>query len=385
MTSPNTMADGLMKSVLIWIMVLVCPLAARAGDAGGLSGAEPEPSHCVPSFPYKDGWVGADAAYSIPLGSGRSLWLFGDSFVAKTSRHVREGAYFIRNSIAISNCEAQSGWSINYHWRHQGSSQPRAFFDTEAEDHWYWPLDGFLHGDCVYLAVARVENDPAEKVFGFRITGVDLVRISNIEASPDRWLMRHFKLTEGGGAVPGSSVVVKDEYVYLFTLYDDPPRKHQHMIVTRLPLANLENPAASLEYLDKDRSWKAGLDREDALVILETGHSELSVRYRSDLKQWLAISGAEFLSNRIVIRTAPDLTGPWSGWQTIYEMPEMSSETAGYDADTFCYAVKEHAELRQGPKCLITYVCNSFKFEKVIANLAIYRPRVIAVEIPPPK
>ena len=55
-------------------------------------------SQALPSFPYENGWLGADAAYSIPLGSGKSLWLFGDTFVGgprgknarTTNRHAEE-------------------------------------------------------------------------------------------------------------------------------------------------------------------------------------------------------------------------------------------------------------------------------------------------------
>ncbi|MBU1180687.1 MAG: hypothetical protein KKE00_03145 [Proteobacteria bacterium] len=39
-------------------------------------------SDCIPCFPYKDGWYGGDAAYSIRLDEKRTLWLFGDTFVS---------------------------------------------------------------------------------------------------------------------------------------------------------------------------------------------------------------------------------------------------------------------------------------------------------------
>ncbi len=37
---------------------------------------------CLPSFPDRDGWYGGDGAYSILLDDGRTLWLFGDTFVS---------------------------------------------------------------------------------------------------------------------------------------------------------------------------------------------------------------------------------------------------------------------------------------------------------------
>jgi hypothetical protein len=342
------------------------------------------PSGCLPNFPYKDGWLGGDAAYSIPLAAGQSLWLFGDSFVARTSQSRRQGARFVRNSMAISTCDARNGWQIKYYWGHQNRSAPRAFFDSGTNKYWYWPLDGFVYQGRLYIALSKVKDNPKEKLLSFETIGVNLAKVSNLSAPPSQWKIEYLKLVEGGAAIPGSAIVLNDGYVYFFTLYDEPARRHQHMILSRLPLEKLANPAAHLEYFAKDQSWKAGLNRDDALVVMETGHSEMSVRYHPEIKQWLAVSGADFLSPQIVMRTAPALTGPWSAWQTIYEIPEMNPKTPGRDPDTWCYAVKEHIEFAQAQKLLVTYACNSFKLEKLISNMGLYRPQAVLIELPPP-
>ncbi len=38
-------------------------------------------------FDRTDGWTGADAAGSVDLGDGRTLWLFGDTWISK----IRDG------------------------------------------------------------------------------------------------------------------------------------------------------------------------------------------------------------------------------------------------------------------------------------------------------
>ncbi len=43
-------------------------------------------------------WLGADAALSIPLADGRTVWLFGDTFIAKSSAHVRSESEMVRNT-----------------------------------------------------------------------------------------------------------------------------------------------------------------------------------------------------------------------------------------------------------------------------------------------
>ena len=109
----------------------------------------------------------------------------------------------------------------------------------------------------------------------------------------------------------------------------------------------------------------------------------MSVRYHPGINQWLAVTGGDFLSNKIMMRTAPELTGPWSQWQAVHEFPEMNPKTVGYDQDTWCYAVKEHIEFASSDKLLVTYACNSFKFEKQVANMSIYRPQAVLIAFPP--
>src|SRR5271169_4278288 len=62
-----------------------------------------------PDFPFKGSWWGADAAYSIPLPDGRSVWIFGDTLYG--DRRVVEGSdpRMVRNSLGISTC-SDRGW-----------------------------------------------------------------------------------------------------------------------------------------------------------------------------------------------------------------------------------------------------------------------------------
>ena len=59
----------------------------------------------------------------------------------------------------------------------------------------------------------------------------------------------------------------------------------------------------------------------------------------------------------------------------------MKTSTSGYDKDTFCYAVKEHIEF-DDTKLALTYACNSMMLSKTVANMDIYRPRVVVFDLP---
>jgi len=365
---------GLSHLLVSAIGLCVVPLDVRsqAPNKGTITSA------CLPNFPYKEGWLGGDAGYSIALAPGKSVWLFGDSFVRQSPGPTRSGSRFVRNAIAISTCDEKHGWQINYYWRSHGKQAARAFFDTNNEKYWYWPLDGFVFQKRLYVTLAQLENNPNEKIFSFKTAAVVLAKVSNMAAPPDQWRIEYSKLTEGSTFYPGSTVVVHQKHAYFFVLNE----KQRQMILSRVPLEKLDEPAANLQYFAKDKTWKRGLNGADALVIIETGHSEMSVRYHPKIKQWVAVTGGDFMSNKIMMRTAPDLTGPWSQWQAVHEFSEMNPKAVGHDPDTWCYAVKEHIEFASPDKLLITYACNSFKFEKQVANMSIYRPKAVLLELP---
>jgi hypothetical protein len=64
-------------------------------------------------------WLGSDDAYSIDLGNGKVLWLFGDTFIATSDKNIRNESIMIRNSIGIQNGYDPSRSSIKFYWRNQ--------------------------------------------------------------------------------------------------------------------------------------------------------------------------------------------------------------------------------------------------------------------------
>ena len=91
-----------------WARRIFIAIALSALSCAALLHAQERSSiDCTPSFPFKDSWWGADAAYSIPLPDGRSVWIFGDTLYG--DRRVVEGnePRMVRNSIGVSTCDDQ--------------------------------------------------------------------------------------------------------------------------------------------------------------------------------------------------------------------------------------------------------------------------------------
>ena len=331
---------------------------------------------CLPSFPYSGGWLGADAAYSIPLSDERELWLFGDTFVSADPMQMqtRAGATMVTNSIAISSCRGGK-WTIKYHWRPSAEGhKPRPFFDSGKDAFYYWPLDGFVYGKTLYVALLRVTKTGERGQFPFKQLGVDLAAISNADAEPRNWHISYFDLSESELAFPGVSIVVRPPYVWMFGPMLDARHKRQAVILTRLSLDRLDRPAESLEYLTASGKWRAAPIRTDAKKLVARGQADFSVRYHPEIGKWVLVQQQSGLHSRqIGIRTSARLEGPWSAFRSLMDEPEKRSHRRGI----LCYAAKEHPSFESASGALVvTYVCAMRDFGKVIADMSGYRPIV---------
>lgn len=347
----------------------------------------------MPSFPYRDGWLGGDAAYSVRLDAERTVWIFGDSFVwadaeppaAEAPRQRTEEQLLFGNTIAISTCTPDGSWEIEYHFGARGERRARSFFAppwSRDTPHFYWPLDGFVHDGVLYVGLLEVSTD-------WTLHGTALARVDNPHDSPAEWRVAYVRMSEHPSVFPGFSMVVADGYVHMFAsiVRGAEPRRR---VLTRLPLSEVVRRAEVGESLEsafatyaRDGTWTPGLSPADEGILMQDSATEMSVRFHPAIGRWVAIyvELAPFGSGAISYRTAEELTGPWSAPELLYTIPEVTRGSERFDPDTVCYAGKEHAEFRAAAAgatpVLITYVCNSLSVEKLYRNLELYRPVVL--------
>ena len=339
--------------------------------------------NCTPSFPFQQQWQGADAAYSIPLQDGPVVWIFGDTLYGDQRLVSGEEPRMVHNTIGISTCK-NGKWQIDYKIKRDAKGNPDSFFKPQQNNgNYYWALDGVEYNHELWISLLCVRNVPNSNAFalGFEVCGTDLAHVTGLGNDPQEWKVAYFPLVpESVHANPSASALIEGDYMYIYTLYEQVPRPQ---ILTRIPLKGLDDPKKNLQYLGNDNEWHDGIEPAKAKIIMKTGASEMSVRYHPELKKWIAVMvDPQIFSDKVILRTSPSITGPWTDGEVIYRIPILQKNDPKYDPDTFCYAGKEHPEFEQAGELLFTYVCNTMKPTKLVTETNIYFPQVVHMPMP---
>jgi hypothetical protein len=380
-------------------------LASLCALACAGAGAPAERAGCWPRFPYRDGWLGGDGAFSVPLSPERSLWLFGDTFVGEPEQRDRAGASFVHNSIGISRCRADGSFEIAYHWGRGADGRPRAFLEREGPG-WWWLQGGFVHAGRLYLGLLEVEPAPPHGPLAlpFRFRGSALARIDDPDADPASWRPTLLPLSRDPSALPLAALRTHGAHLYLFAFLERGDERHPRILL-RLPLARLSDPdpGAALETLDAGGGWLPGLLPGRARILMDDDATEMSVRHDAGLAKWIALYNfpdthedfpATPASDAVWLRTADALEGPWSPRQLVFRIPELAPQAAAPpDPNTGCYAAKEHPQFSRPGSLTFTYVCNLFGapgqddlaiLGRLARDMRLYRPVAAAVGVPAP-
>jgi hypothetical protein len=314
-------------------------------------------------------WLGGDAAYSVPLGGDRVLWLFGDSFVATSDALERSESRLVRNSIAIQEGLDPSTASITFHWR-EDATMPSSFFAEDGE-RWLWPLHGAVVDGTLVVFMTILRPTPGVG-FGFEADGSRVAVIEDTSGDPLGWpitISEPPDLPEG--LVPGGAVIVEDAHVVTLAVRE--PGDHAGFLV-RWPRTVIGSGDLGGAEWWQDGAWidATALDGEPTRV-LDDASPESSLHFDADLDRWIHVRSEGFGATTIAVATAPEITGPWSGHARVFR-PEESDR-----AMPFVYAGKGHPEL-EGADLVVTYASNSFDFAELVRDDTLYYPRFVRLD-----
>jgi len=338
---------------------------------------------CKPQFPLKDGWLGGDGDVSVPINAATTLFIFSDTYVGNKNQQSRKvpGMKMVSNSVAIQTCLPNGETDVKYFWNNMYSENPEPIFKTYTKRYIYWVPGAFLVNDNLYIVLEKVGpklGASPDNVFNFSLLGFTLAKISNPYAAPNEWEIEYIPLPDFVNPEMAIGPHVKlNNYIYFFV-----SRYDKAQVLVRKQLDFIDSPEKPFEYYALDKTWKTGLDTTDMDTIVN-GFRSTTVNYHPDLKQWVMISDIAFMDNKIKMRTAPELTGPWSDEIIIYEIPEVTPGNPSYHKSNFCYLPREGIQYYDSEKheMLITYDINNSDFSEIVSNAQIYTPKVITVSL----
>lgn len=366
---------------------------AQTGNAS--PGGSTSKARTISFFPYRGRWHGADVAYSIQLSPDRFLWLFGDTFVGNPDTQSRTGDLMPRNSIGIADCP-DGTCHVTYAWNTEKvSGSPSSFFETGTPE-FYWPLDGFVAQDTLYVVLEKMHTAGDGGAFGFGYSGVVLASIKNYMDSPTLWDIHYQPILSGDTVIPGVAAVspaaaessadpsAPPGYAYFFTWVKN--GRSPEIALVRLPSASLQDAALSSghwQYLTKRDDWSSwttpASPPTDAKILVHGNYTEFTVFYHPELRRWLMTMPGGIMDGAAFFSHANSLIGKWSTPDTLYNYPESQPSHPDHAPNVFCYAAKEHPELEANGMITFTYACNSLKLSEVMANPRLYHPVVVTM------
>jgi hypothetical protein len=345
-------------------------LATGAWTAAKFARAEPNEHSIAASVRYLGkqfqenavNVTGCDGATSIKLPSGDALWLFGDTVEGPfTSIRTVDLKDKLSNTGAIVPTQDATNGIKQFHFLTQTDGRrPRQIIPFAADEdpakQRLWPMSGACVGKHVYVFYHRITLIDGVNIFdNFQLDGMGLARANTDDLQFERLKAPDgtYELWKGSDPTYGVFVNQTADYLYLWG------NLLTGMFLARTrpdeieDLASCEYLAAAPTYSNPNVESRWSRHFEPATCLFDSVPNEMSAAYNPYLGKYLAIHS--FLrENKIVVRTAPQLYGPWTDGQIIYR-PQHIADT------DLIYAAKEHPEMAQqnGQRIYVTFINSS--------------------------
>jgi hypothetical protein len=314
-----------------------------------------------------DGFTGGDGTYSVELPDGRTVWLFGDTFIGglnpDNTREIQV-PIFIRNSAIVMDGDSMKTlYQMDNGTNASFVIPPPIPGNTQyiSEDSlWFWPGDGFIEEGRLKIFLSEfIKTDTG--MWGFQWLGTWIASYSLPELKEEK--IEPIPFSRNTQIHFGHAVHVDDPYTYVYGLGNGKPH------VARYKAGDVHqpwdfyngsgwstNPSEAKPMADFDGSEQFSVFKENGAYILVT--------------QMGGFSG------EICSFTAETPYGPWGNQQLLYKtpLPDSTMELITYNAVA-------HPQFTEHGMLLISYNMNSMILEDHYRNAWIYRPRFIRVPL----
>ena len=314
-------------------------------------------------------FLGADVGVDVPLGGGRSLWLFADTLRGTTS-----GDPFVRNSMLLFS---------------PGCAQVvlppggGAMVPDRDDGVGYWPMSAWRitrdGTDTVYVMLQRVADAPGEG-FGFVTLGPALATF-RVDRDGPPVLLQTLDLGADDPSLDapewGAASALAGGWLYLYgTSSRELPGIHGFALRVARVVPDQVAEMSHWRYWD-GHSWRG--DPEDAVALIpERGGVSQTLSVWSQGGRWYVLSKQdEFLGRQIVVWPGTSPVGPFG--------PARAVADLACDSDTgeLRYMPLAHPQLLPRPgTVVVSYSRNFLSLAQVCSDPSRYRPYFLRVILP---
>ena len=301
-------------------------------------------------FTRNKGWTGGDATYSVDLKNGKTLWMFGDSFIDQVSEDRSRPTFrLINNSLVLQEGSTMTTF-------HGGSSAvPQAFAKPPEPENWYWPGDGTVANGKLYLFMHGFGTGGGGAWDFFR-TSVDLLVLD-----PETLVIEdQRRIFEDPLISWGAAVLEEDGLTYVYGVESDDSGKRLFVARTNADLT------AAWEYFT-GTGWS--VDPTEATSVFNGISEQFSVFKDNGI--YYLLTQDNFFGKEIYLYTASSPEGEFEDRRVAYCTPE----TGG---DIFTYNAFAHSHIYQD-SLLVSYNVNSFDYTDILENADNYRPYFVRI------
>ena len=307
--------------------------------------------------------TGQDGITSILLPDGNTFWVFGDTIEGpfETIRYHPLEDVLSNTGAIVPLQDLSQGVKQFQHLKSADGRRARQlihFLPHESKaTHRLWAIHGVCIGEQLYLYYHKITMDPELDVFeAFELNGMGIARATLSDFTFERLHAPDGTTMFWKGDQPGFGVFIQeiDNMLYLWGSLES-----WKMYLARVRPSDIEDltayeylvQAPTLERPDVEPCWSRHF--EPTAPLFDHVPNEMSASYNAYLGCYISLTTYD-REDKLVIRTAPQVTGPWSEPQVFYRPPKAK-------ADSLFNAGKEHPEFaRQGGKVLyMTYIDSS--------------------------
>ena len=305
------------------------------------------------------GWIAADATFSIYLPDGRTLWLFGDTFIGEVNpdSSIVPGAVMIRNSAVI-----QDGDSLRTLYGGTPAA-PDDFIPTNnPESTWYWPEHGIVFNDTLRIFVARYKFNPdGPPGFQFEFDGNDIANFTY----PDLTFINvipipYYSINK---VIYGDRILADSIYIYIYGRREE----NNNIAYPHLARAKADDLLGPWEF-SAGSSWAT-----DPAWSFKINSFQVSQQYGvfKHIGKYVLFTQDIWFSTQIWSFTSTSPAGPWENKTLVYDTPKVTE-------DAFTYNAYPHPQFDENDELLFSYN-NNGDFWEIFSNVELYRPVFIRV------